>query len=461
MKLLSLLLFLPLALPAQTSQQFEEFFQDRALRIDLYQVGNATEEFLTLDRVVEEGPWPENPAHLLEPFQRGRYTTKVFDIATNRLIYSNGFDCMFGEYRTTTPAINGVKRTFQRSLRIPYPKKPFLLVIEKLNKENIPSPLFTQRIDPADYHILHESSGPKDFVYEALHNGDPHTCVDLVFLAEGYTLEERGKFTADVDTFATALFSIEPYKSLKKKFNIRAIHRPSTDSGIDEPREHSYKRTALGSSFNAFDLDRYALTEQNHLFREIAGQVPYDAIVILVNSKRYGGGGIYNDYCLSTVGNAASKSVFVHEFGHAFGGLGDEYYSSDVAYNDFYPKGVEPLEPNITALLDPSHVKWQDVLSPGIAIPTPYGRDEKDSLQALRRKATPEQKKELEAKIADVERRFAGVADKVGAFEGAGYSAKGLYRPMEYCLMIRSPKNEFCLVCRKALEEMIRFYSGD
>jgi hypothetical protein len=206
-----------------------------------------------------------------------------------------------------------------------------------------------------------------------------------------------------------------------------------------------------------------------------------------VNSKRYGGGGIYNDYCVTTVDNAASKQVFVHEFGHSFAGLADEYYMSEVAYNDFYPKGVEPLEPNITALLDPSHVKWQALLSPGITIPTEYGKEKIESLQEERHKMrealrkdieaaklnnAPEKKikaleekygkmaKETEQKIQAVRSQYSHLYDKVGVFEGAGYSSKGLYRPMVYCLMINSPKNEFCLVCRQAISRMIEYYSS-
>jgi len=318
-------------------------------------------------------------------------------------------------------------------------------------------------------------------------NGDPHKCVDLVFLAEGYTADEKEKFTADVNRFIGYLFEVEPYKSRKNKFNIYGVLRPSVESAMDEPRQGVFKKTVLNASFNAFNLDRYMLTEENKRIREIAAQVPYDAIVILVNSKRYGGGGIYNDYCITTVDHTASKRVFIHEFGHSFAGLADEYYSSEVAYNDFYPKGVEPLEPNITALLDPTHVKWQDLLSPGISIPTEYGKEQIESLQEERRKNNDALRKELEVakhsgatekdiksiedkykekakeidqKIEAIHAQHAHLSDKVGVFEGAGYSSKGLYRPMMYCVMISSPKNEFCLVCQRAIAQMIDYYAG-
>jgi len=192
------------------------------------------------------------------------------------------------------------------------------------------------------------------------------------------------------------LFETEPYKSHQDRFNLYGVSGPRSESGSDEPRQKVYKNTILKASFNALDLDRYLLTEEGFLIREMAARVPYDSIIILVNSKRYGGGGIYNDYCLTTVDHPASRSVFLHEFGHSFAGLADEYYSSEVAYNEFYPPGVEPLEPNITALLDPQSLKWKDLLSPGISLPTEYGKEELEKLQAERRANFQEMNKALE-----------------------------------------------------------------
>ncbi len=473
---------------AQPKVIFDDYFMDKAMRIDFYIIGDAREEMITLDHIYQEETWPESSNNLIDNFNNGRYEVKVYDVASNQLLYSRGFDCMFGEYKTTTPALNGVKRTFNRSLRIPYPKRPVLFVIESRDKKNLLHPLFTEKIDPADYHIIRETTNAHDFPFEALKNGDPHQKVDLVFLAEGYTAEDKDKFKSDVDRFSSYLFEIEPYKSNKQKFNVYGIFRPSAESAMDEPRQGVFRKTVLNASFNAFDLDRYMLTEEGKRLREIAAQVPYDVIVILVNSKRYGGGGIYNDYCITTVDSPASKGVFIHEFGHSFAGLADEYYTAAVAYNDFYPQGVEPLEPNITALLDPGQVKWKDLLSPGIQIPTDWGKEKRESLQAERQKNrqamrqeldSAKQKglsekqvkaieekfrkidKEISSKLEEVIKQYSHLEDKVGVFEGAGYAAKGLYRPMIYCLMIFNPKGEFCLVCQKAIARMINYYSEE
>ena len=474
-------------LSAQGAAPFDEHFLDKTLRVDVYFAGDAKEETITIDGLHVEPTWPGIRTGLVEPFELGRNTVKVFEIASNRLLYKRGFDTMFGEYKTTTPALNGVKRVYPRSLCIPLPKRPVLLVIESRDRANVPHPVFTATIDPSDYHIVQESAATGDFIHEALKSGDPHDKVDLVFLAEGYALEDKDKFKADVDRFTGYLFEVEPYKSHKASFNITGVFRPSPERGMDEPRQGRYKRTVLDASFNAFDLDRYMLIEQGHRLRAMAGQVPYDAIVVLVNSPRYGGGGIYNDYAVTTVDNLRSRGVFIHEFGHAFSGLADEYYASEVSYNEFYPKGVEPLEPNITALLDPANLKWKDLLSPGIAVPTEYGKDkieavfsegaknrqaQKDEIERATREKRPEaQIKKIEEKyrrlsqetlkkIADIRKHYAPLEDKVGAFEGAGYASKGLYRPQIYCLMISSPKQEFCLVCREAVRRMIAFYGG-
>jgi hypothetical protein len=369
---------------------------------------------------------------------------------------------------------------------MPLPKRPVLFVVEKRDKRHLLLPLFSQVLDPADYHIIREKPASGDWIYEAQVTGDPHDKVDFVFVAEGYIAEDKDKFKADVDRMTAFLFTVEPYKGMKNRFNIRAVFRASAERGMDEPRQRSYKKTMLNASFNAFDLDRYMLIEDDYRMHEIAGQVPYDAIIVLVNSKRYGGGSISFDYCVTTVDHPRSPEVFVHELGHSFAGLADEYYQSEVSYNDFYPAGVEPLEPNITALLDPANVKWKDLLSPGIGVPTEYGKERGEALQAelrenraargmaveaaKKRGATAKELKGIEdksaaaeaalvAKLQAVRKEYASLDDKVGVFEGAGYASKGLYRSQVYCIMIGNPKNEFCRVCQRAIGRMIDFYS--
>jgi hypothetical protein len=481
------LALLALAVSASAQVPFDEYFFDQTLRIDLYQAGDAKEETITIHQVYQEGTWPESKTGLIPPFDYGRYVYKLYDVASNRLIFCRGFDTMFAEYKTTSPALAGVKRVFQRSVRVPHPKRPVLFVVERRDKRHLLHPLFDQVIDPEDYHIIRETPSAGDAVFEVQLTGDPHDRVDFVFIAEGYTAVEKDKFKSDLDRMTAYLFSVEPYKSLKDRFNIRGVFRASPERAMDEPRQRVYKKTVLNASFNAFDLDRYMLIEEDHRMHEIAGQVPYDAIIVLVNSKRYGGGSICLDYCVTTVDHPTSPQIFVHELGHSFAYLADEYYQSEVSYNEFYPKGVEPLEPNITALLDPANVKWEDLLAPGIGVPTEYGKEAIEALQAERQKNRLARAKDIEtaknrnasakdikrieerygkadstlnAQIEEIRKRYAELEDKVGVFEGAGYASKGLYRPMIYCLMISSPKGEFCRVCQRAIARMIDFYSG-
>ena len=471
---------------AQAVPAYDDYFTDKAFRVDLYQVGDAKDEFVTVDKILEEPIWPETRTRLVDDFGYGRYVLKIYDIASNRLVYSRGFDSMLAEYKTTTPAIEGTKRVFQRSVRFPEPKRPVLFVVEVRDKKNLLRPLFSRTIDPSDYHILRETAKAGDWIYEAAVAGDPRRTLDLAFIAEGYTADERDKFKADVDRMTATLFATEPYKSARSRISVRGVFRPSAERAMDEPRQKVYKKTVLDASFNAFDLDRYMLIEADHRLHEIAAQVPYDAILVLVDSKRYGGGSIAFDYCVSTVDNPISPTVLVHELGHSFGGLADEYYASEVSYNDFYPKGVEPYEPNITALLDPTNVKWKALLSPGIAVPTEYGKDKIEALQAEQRKTRealrdevarakdkglpPEDIKALQdkaaaagkdiaAKIEAVRKQYKDLENKVGVFEGAGYAARGLYRPQIDCLMITNTKIEFCAVCRKAIGDMIEYFA--
>ena len=472
---------------AQEAPPFDTFFQDGALRLECAFVGDAKSEVITLDRLVQEPLWPGSTAALLDPFPYGQFAVELYDVATNRKIYSRGFDCMFGEYQTTAPAQAGVQRCFLRSLHVPYPKHPALLVLVKRDKEHVAHPVLTRRIDPSDPHILREAGDPLDEAVEILKGGEPHSRVDLAFLSEGYTAQDRGKFLADARRFAGWLFEVEPYRSLKGRFSVRAVFRPSAERGADEPRQGISKRTALGASFNALDLDRYLLIEDGRTLREMASRVPCDAVVVLVNSPRYGGGGIYNDYCAATVDNERSRGTFLHEFGHSFAGLADEYYLSEVSYNDFYPKGVEPTEPNITAYLSPGLLKWGDLVPPGAALPTEWGKEEVDALELEKRKSKAareaaaararaegapeaevrkaedgfgEAEAELDRKIAEILKRYPGVEDAVGLFEGAGYSSKGLYRPQMHCMMGNTSVGEFCRVCQRAIRSVIEANSS-
>lgn len=453
-------------------QGLADDFSDQSLRIEIYMTGDAKSEVITIGAMVIDPQWAGPADTPVSPFDQGAYIVSFYDSADKRLLFRRCFDCQFSEYKTTDPALQGIAKTYSHSLVIPCPKRPGKLVLEQRDRMQKRHTVLERAVDPADYHIIRRSA-VKETIFTLQENGESRGKVDLLYIAEGYTESEREKFQRDAERFTQTLFSIEPYSSHKNDFNIRAVFSPSPESGVDEPRKGIYRETTLDSSFNALDLDRYLLTEAGHQLRRLAGAAPYDTLVILVNSERYGGGGIFNDYSINTVDNSLSPLVFLHEFGHNFAGLADEYYSSSVAYNEFYPKGLEPLEPNITALLDPTSLKWRELLSPGVPLPTPWGKGERESLQKQIRDlyqkqpeghktARGDQKKieKLRKKLKKIEAKYAYTDEIVGAFEGAGYASEGLYRPMTHCLMFSNQKFRFCRVCQHAIVKTIDYYCG-
>jgi len=474
----SILIIIILSSFLRAEINFDEYFLDKTLRIDYYHTGHAEQEIFSLDMIYEYGVWAGNPCKLLDQFGYGKYYAKVFDAESGKLIFSRGYDTYFGEYQTTGPAHNKISRTYHETVLIPRPLNTARFIIEKRNKQGIFQKKYELTIDPNDYHILKEKPAAAGHVIEALNNGPAHDKVDIAFLAEGYAADEIYQFKHDLKKHSELLFTFEPFASSRDKFNIYGVFVPSADSGIDEPRKGIYKNTTLNSSFNALDLDRYLLTEDNRTLRSIAAQVPYDAIFIMVNSERYGGGGIYNFYAVFTAHSPAVETVFVHEFGHSFAGLADEYYNASTAYNEFYPKGVEPAEPNITALLDPKNLKWDNEVYPGTAKPAEWNKFHFDNLDIKRQELRAEYWRLKESnldpgRLAEVRKEMNLISqklnafikehplkDKAGFFEGAGYASEGLYRPMLNCIMISNREKKFCKVCQKAIQKMIDFHSA-
>jgi IgA Peptidase M64/Peptidase M64 N-terminus len=487
MKVIISLLLSVSSLVAQV--KFDRYFEDVTLRVDLYHIGNSTVEDMTLDRLLAQGSWAGSTRNLLDPFGMGRYAVKLYDVPSNRLIYARGFDSFFGEYKTTKPAQEGTKRTFHETVLVPMPKDRVLLVIEMRDRRNIYRPMWTFEVDPRDYRILRESPQRGYRVFEVLQNGDPHDRVDLVVVGEGYTAGEAEKFERDLKRFTAIFFDVEPYKRLKDSFNIRGVLPVSPESGVDEPRQGKYRATALGLTFNSLDSDRYLLTEDNGAVRDAAGEVPYDCLLVMANMKRYGGGGIYNFLTAFTSDGTWPDYVFHHEFGHAFAGLGDEYYTTDVAYSEFYPRGVEPPDPNLTALLDKENLKWKELLTPGLPIPTEWGQRTfdslgvaRDSLARARAAKLEEMKKagEDSANVKTVTEEFSKqmrkvnddllafmehhpMRGKIGAFEGGGYVSKGIYRPTVNSIMHQFNKSDrmFFAVSERAIERMVRWLCGE
>ncbi|MFQ5865607.1 MAG: M64 family metallopeptidase [bacterium] len=455
---------------AQNNLPFNRFFENKTLRVDYFHTGTATQEFVSLDQAYEEGVWSGSQVNLIDTLNLGKYLVKVFDTATNLLIYSRGFSSIYGEWETTEEANNEIFRTFHETVLLPFPKRPVQVVLAKRDKWMRFQDIFSTFIEPHSRFVNRETRGRNLKVNILLENGPPHKKVDFLLLGDGYTKEDLDQFRKDSQRWKKVILSTSPFKEHAKDLNIRAVEVISQDSGIDEPRKNIWKNTALGTSYNSLDSPRYVLSLENREIRDAAAAAPYDFIYILVNSKRYGGGGIYNLYATGMTGVQNPELdwhvdyMFTHEFGHSFGGLGDEYYSSSVSYLDFYPAGVEPWEPNVTALLDADNLKWKSFVEQGTPLPTPWPKAEYDSLETIRRgwdRSKPGYYEKW-VKIIKQQKEFMKASEswgKVGAFEGAGYSTEGLYRPFMDCRMFSLGIVPFDPVCRAAIERVIAFYS--
>jgi hypothetical protein len=453
------------------SQSFDKYFHDKTMRIDYYHTGTKGTETVSLDKIYEEGNWAGSVTNLVDILNLGDYLVRIFDVNSTDLIYSRGYSSMFQEWQTTDEALAGILRTFHESVRIPFPKSKIQFVVCRRDKNMIFHEIFSTVIDPNDPTQVNIEFRPKQFKVTALmENGKPHDKVDIVIVGDGYRQEDMDKFRKDAKHFNEVMFSTAPFKDRKKDFNVWTVEVVSQDSGIDKPDKNIWKNTALGTMYNTFGSARYVLTEENRKLRDVCGSAPYDFITILVNDNRYGGGGVYNLYTTTyTRGDAQGMDwqmdyVYVHEFGHSFGGLGDEYYSSQTSYNDMYQKNVEPWEPNLTALNDKDNLKWKNMIEKETPLPTPWEKDQYDSLGRVRGKLDRlapdyyEKRKplyEAEQKILK-DTKYGG---KVGAFEGAGYMSKGMYRPASDCRMFTLSLIGFDPVCTQAINRVIDFYS--
>lgn len=465
----------PVSMPAAN---FEHFFENRTMRVDYFHTGTATTETVGLDGIYLQGPWAGTHLKLIDTLNLGKYQAKLFDLATNQLIYSRGFASIYGEWETTGEASDEIVRTFHESVLVPLPKMPVQLVLAKRDKWLHYRDIFSTSIDPNSRFVNKESPANHFKVLTLHESGPPNAKVDFLLLGDGYMQKEMSKFRKDAELWKDIILRTSPFKEHADKLNIRAIEVISQDSGIDEPRRNVWKNTALGCSYNSLDSPRYVLTLENRQLRDIAAAAPYDFIFILTNMKRYGGGGIYNLYATGMTGYENPQQdwhmeyMFTHEFGHSFAALGDEYYSSSTAYLDFYPPGVEPLAPNVTALADPENLKWKSFVTEGTPLPTPWAKASYDSLDSIRSswaktdlvvngRRTPEYylawDKLREKQVALMQSN--PYKKSVGAFEGAGYSSEGLYRPAQDCRMFSRSLAPYDPVCSAAIVRVINFYS--
>ena len=445
----------------------------RTMRIDYSHGGNSKDEWFTLDRtVLEPLEWPGNPAKSIDESQLGNFVFEVREQGSGKLLYSRGFNSVFGEWKETEEAQHA-NRMFSESLRFPAPASPVEVFLKERNAKD-PTvggyhEVWKTVVDPKDKFVDRARPPSPGALIPFQKMGAPAGKVDLLVMGDGYTTAERAKFEADARRFMEKLFAASPFKEHRNEFNVWGLCPAAEESGVSRPSSGIYRRSPLGATYDSFDSERYVLTMENRTLRDVASFAPYEFVEILVNGKTYGGGGIFNQYATVAIDNAWAGYVGVHEFGHHFAGLADEYYTSDVSYLS-QEKRTEPWEPNVTALLDPALLKWKDLVDPGTPLPTPWNKVEFENFEReiqkqrrqLRAEGRPEaEMEELFRRERDKEDalfRVEKYLGKVGAFEGANYEAKGYYRPEVDCIMF-TRHDKFCAVCRRAIERVIGMYT--
>ena len=444
MKRVFLFLFLILSSWVLQAQDvvFEEVFEDTTLRLDYVLCGDASHQSIYWRQSFKTGPWAGRKAYLSQPLLQGDGQIRVLDPETGGCLYVNSFSTLFQEWTVTEEATQ-VQRAFESSFQVPLPKKPVDIELVLKDTHGKVSGSLKHRVDPHD--ILIRPLAGNGLESRIIHRGGSLAqTVDIVIVAEGYTEAQKEKFFKDAGRSADALFSHEPFASQKERFSVRAVFAPSADSGVSLPRKGEWRSTSTSSHFDTFYTDRYLTTSSVWDVYNIIGTVPFEQIIVLANTDIYGGGGIYNSLTIMNSDHPTFVPVLVHEFGHAFGGLADEYFYDD-QYETMYPSDTEPWEPNLTTLVD-FQSKWADMLPAGTPVPTPVDKLEERDVRRLWRTLIQEEKDLLNLKL--------------GVYEGGGYQSKGVYRPVQECRMKINECERFCPVCTRAILEMIAFYTA-
>ena len=437
------------------------------MRVDFFHSGNHASELFSLDQVVVEPlPWTGNMEQPIDRTLRGKY---LFEIISNgNIAWSRSFSSIYGEWETTSEA-REINRSFHESVRFPAQASIFELVLKKRGNANQFEEIWRIKLDTNDHLVHRESARYTDQVVAIHEGGDPVTTVDLLLMGDGYTAEEHDTFIARAKELAEVLFATSPFKEREGDFNIWALAPAAAQSGVSRPSTGTYRDSPIGATYDAFRSERYVLTFDNKSMRRIASSAPYDFIEILTNSEVYGGGGIYGLFSTAAANSEWAAYLFVHEFGHHFAGLADEYYTSSVEYEA--PSEItEPYEPNVTALLDPDTLKWKHLVKQGTPLPTswPKADFEEHSIAVQKRRAEMRAANVGEGEMnalfrytkeyTDALFEKSGQQGVVGAFEGGNYQAEGYYRSEQNCLMF-TRSEAFCAVCTEAIGKVIDEYT--
>ncbi len=407
--------------------------QDKTLRLDYMFSGSGKATEISLDRMCSFDGWAGRRVNLDRVPVRGNGQIRMTDAATGEVLYRNSFSTLFQEWQTSEEAFR-VRKSFENTFFLPMPSVKAMVRVELYDFYGNVAASLNHVVDPSDIHIRPLNPVPAPHRY-LLKSGSPEEKIDVAIVAEGYTAEEMDSFYEHAQVALEAILAHAPFGEYKNRFNFVAVALESKDSGVSVPRQGLWKDTAVGSNYDTFYMDRYLTTSNVKMMHDKLCGIPYEHLVILANTDTYGGGGIFNSYTLTTARHKDFKPVVVHEFGHSFAGLGDEYFYDDQFVEYYYPES-EPWEQNITTLFD-FESKWNDMLPKVVQIPTDV--PEENIWKKIEDGASPE--------------------SIIGVYEGAGYQSKGVYRPYPDCRMKTNAAPSFCPVCRRAIARIIEFYT--
>lgn len=435
-----------------------------ALRLDLVHSGSKEAEHYYLVGIRNLDAWLRPVVGI--PASYGEYRWIIQSLETGNCLASEGFSPLFAEWQTTAEARGGMQN-FQEYFHIPKPNILSQFLIQRRNPDGTFYNLFEVTLDPSKLIAeLEPISFPVQGIemMEVMLNGSAEDHIDILILGDGYTSGEKEQFRKDSHLFQEVLFSVNPYKERVNDFNIRSLFVPSLESGITDPVRGIYRDTVFGSSYNSLGIDRYLLPRKMEAVYNACAHIPWDTLIILCNSDKFGGGGLYGQYaCLASRSENISY-LAVHEFAHSFAGLADEYYTAPVTYQPEQVLSLELWEPNVSKLDEKGHVKWQECIRTDVPTPTPWDKETYETLmrkyEALRQNVheASETTREGIHKVALTEKAHLQKQtyyNQVGAFEGARYQSNGFYRPEVNCLMFSRNAEHFCQICQDTINGVI------
>lgn len=424
---------------AAHAQNFDDYFEDKTLRLDYIVAGDSVNQSIYFEQAYSNPHWAGRKTRLAEKYLNGNGQVTVYEHGTDHVLYVNTFSTLFQEWQLTTEAKH-LQKSFESSFIVPFPKQKVDVSITLTDTHQKVTAELKHTVDPTDILIrpLGENGIPYKYIVKS---GNTADCIDLAIVAEGYRQDQMDKFYKDAQRAADAIFEREPFASLKNRFNVVAVAAPSLEQGPSTPHAGHWTNTLAMSHYDTFYSARYLTTSKIHRIYDALSNVPFEQIIVLINAESYGGGGIYNQVTLSTADHPTFKKVLVHEFGHGYAGLGDEYSTDE--YDPMYPSDTEPWEPNLTTLVD-FQSKWADMMPKGVKIPTPLAK-------------LPDNK---HIKNAKEQKQLNDAVMKIGVFEGAGNQSKGCYRPAQVCRMRINEVDDFCPVCQRAIKRITDFYTG-